>query len=86
MLTQLPLAWERLKPQWLSIEASEISSYMQRLNTQTELVSLLSAGAIFSIRFVLTEVFPLELCIFIKIKILQNCIHVLNPILQPPST
>lgn len=80
MLTQLPLAWEILKPQWLSIEASKISSYIQCLNTQTELVSLLSRGAIFSIGFVLTEVFLLELCIFIKIKILQDCIHVLNSV------
>lgn len=86
MLTQLPLAWERSKPQWLSIEASKISSYIQCLNTQTELVSLLSTGAIFSIGFVLTEVFPLELCIFIKRKSLQKCIHVLNPIPWPPST
>lgn len=61
MLTQLPLAWERLKPQWLSIEASKISSYIQCLSTQTELVSLLSTGAIFSIGFILTEVFTLHI-------------------------
>lgn len=47
MLTQLPLAWERSKPQWLSIEASKISSCMQCLNTQTELVSSVYRSNIF---------------------------------------